>query len=122
MIQWKGGLENDRRNYFMINFHESMGRGRDPTRESAVRLSSVARHITSRWQKYVYVADQCFKPSISGLRWGVTSAYIPDIIMLISVMGRGLVSIYLISVCGFQSTDPSAFIVICSYHHNLIFD
>ena len=40
--------ENDRRNYFMINLHKSMGLGRDQTRypESAVRLASVARHVT----------------------------------------------------------------------------
>ena len=27
------GRRNDRRNYFMINLHESMGPGRDPTRD-----------------------------------------------------------------------------------------
>ena len=35
-------------NYFMINLHESMGLGSDQTRNigSAVRLKSVARHVT----------------------------------------------------------------------------
>ena len=43
-----GREENDRRNYFMINIHESMKRGRDElaTPGSAVRLVSVARHVT----------------------------------------------------------------------------
>ena len=45
MIQRK---ENDSRNYFMINLHESMGPGRDRTRDPwiRVRLASVARHVT----------------------------------------------------------------------------
>ena len=40
--------ENDRRNYFMINLHESMGRtGIElATPGSAVRLATVARHVT----------------------------------------------------------------------------
>ena len=40
--------ENDRRNHFMINLHESMGPDRDrlATPGSAVRHASVARHVT----------------------------------------------------------------------------
>ena len=40
--------ENDSRNYFMINLHESMGRAGIELANpgSAVRLASVARHIT----------------------------------------------------------------------------
>ena len=37
--------ENDRRNYFMINLHESMG-PELATPGSAVRHASVARHVT----------------------------------------------------------------------------
>ena len=40
--------ENDRRNYFMINFHESMGPGRDRTRDpwncSQTRICSQTRY------------------------------------------------------------------------------
>ena len=41
--------ENDRRNHFMINLHESMGPDRDQlaTPGSAVRHASVARHVTN---------------------------------------------------------------------------
>ena len=40
---------NDHRNYFMINLHESMGLGgfELATPGSAVRLASVARHVTN---------------------------------------------------------------------------
>ena len=44
MIQWKG----DRRNYFMINPHESMGPGQDRTRDpwicSQIRICSQTRY------------------------------------------------------------------------------
>ena len=46
MIQGKRE-ENDHRNYFMINLHESIGPGQDQTGKpgSAVRLASVARYV-----------------------------------------------------------------------------
>ena len=45
---WISGREecrNYRRNYFMINLHESMGLGRDQTHGSAVRHISAVRHV-----------------------------------------------------------------------------
>ena len=51
--------QNDRINYFMINLHESMGPARDRTIGSAVRLASVARHIT----------DCATRPGTAALTW-----------------------------------------------------
>ena len=50
LLEWISGREeNDRRNHFMINLHESMGPGQDQTCDpwSAGRLASVARHVTN---------------------------------------------------------------------------
>ena len=45
---FSGREENDRRNYFMINLHESMGPGRDRTRDpwicSQLRICNQTRY------------------------------------------------------------------------------
>ena len=57
---FSGREENDRRNYFMINLHESMGPGRDRTRDplicSQLRICNQTRYglrYAARWRSGV---------------------------------------------------------------------
>ena len=58
LLEWISGKEeNDRRNYFMINLHESMGPGRDRTRDpricSQTPICSQTRYRLSwAWKKF----------------------------------------------------------------------
>ena len=67
---FSGREENDRRNYFLINLHESMGPGRDRTRDpwicSQLRICNQTRyrlHYAARYSD-LSIDHTCFESSL----------------------------------------------------------
>ena len=62
--------ENDRRNYFMINLLESMGPGRNRTRDSGVATSIPARSHTFKEIDQEIISSAILLPSAESFKKG----------------------------------------------------